>query len=210
MRSTSGIVGGLAVVAAALAVTAAAPVPAPANTQPPEKTAEAEATFAKLFPTPRLYRTTMTRSWGGGPNSNDICVGAEFMGNLMKDAAQRPRATPTSATGCTLIHKTHADGSFYYERTCNRQAGAARTMHMVVEGTAKDMRQHIEFVQESSPSDEPRIVSTDIHSVDIGPCPANLKPGQIRGPNGQITDPTANVAKRAAEAKARRDGSPVK
>jgi hypothetical protein len=202
------IAGGLAAIAAALAATGAAPVPAPANTLSPEKAAE--AAFAKMFPTPRLYRMTMTRSWGGGSNSNDMCMGAEFMGSLMRDEAQRPHATPSSATGCTLIHKTHPDGSFYYERTCNKQAGAARTMHLVMEGTSKDMRQHIEFVQESSPSEEPRIVSTDMHSVDIGPCPANLKPGQIRGPSGQIIDPMADMAKRSAEAKARKDGSPVK
>ncbi len=207
MRSSSVKGGGLAAVIAILAATAA--VPAPGNTRSPEKiAAEAEAALARMFPRPRLFRTTMTRSWAGGPNSIEMCMGAELVGNLMRDAALRPHSATRSATGCTLIYKTHTDGSFYYERTCDKQAGAARTMHVVMEGAPKDMRQHVEFVQDGSPSAEPQIVSTDMHSVDIGPCPANLKPGQILGPNGQITDPVAVRAKGEDEAKSRRQTVP--
>lgn len=169
--------------------------------------AEAQAEMARLFPTPRLYRVTMSGTMLPPREGMQICLGAELLRTLVRDAQQTPPAGAASppAGGCKMTHEKHADGAFRTERTCDQAAGAAATSHMVMEGQAKDFRLHTERVVDSVASDAPRIVAMDMHMADAGACPATMKPGQVRAPNGAISElPATPGAVGASGAPARR------
>jgi hypothetical protein len=59
---------------------------------------------------------------------------------------------------------------------------------MVLDGTVRDMRQSMEMVLEDPQSGDARIVSLDLRMTDEGACPAGMAPGQVRAPDGKITD----------------------
>jgi hypothetical protein len=90
---------------------------------------------------------------------------------------------------------TRPGGGFHFDLACDRTAGAARTSHMVLDGTVRDLRQSTEMVLEDAASGDARIVSVDLRMTDAGACPAGMAQGQVRMPDGKIMDaPPAGLA----------------
>jgi hypothetical protein len=189
----------LAAVAVGVAVMGAdpAPVTAPKETQ----LAAANAAVDKAFPTPRLYKVTITGSMPNPLDGVSMCLGADLLRKIVGVSVKYPEAAAALTKGCTEARETHEDGSLRVEIKCDKAAGAMMTSRTVVEGTVKDMRRHTEIEMDLGAAGAPKTMSTDWHMVDAGECPANMKPGQLRNANGEISDPLAELAKMTSEAK---------
>jgi hypothetical protein len=157
--------------------------------------AAARAAMAKALPTPRLYRMTRTGGLTVSANVLEMCLGAAFLDRLIDGAASSPTEAGAVRKGCTSRYATRRDGGFHLDLACDKAAGAARTTHLELDGTIKDLRQASEMVLEDPQSGEARIVSIDLRMTDIGACPAGMAPGQVRGPDGKVMDgPAGPVA----------------
>ncbi len=59
---------------------------------------------------------------------------------------------------------------------------------MVSDGTPSDLRMHVERYDFDAATGAPKTTTYDSHMVRLGPCPADLEPGQMRRPGGPIID----------------------
>jgi hypothetical protein len=173
----------MAAILAALLATGAGKPPSAAA-----RAAEIDAAVARLFPTPHLYSIVVSGTLGQQADGSQMCLSAEMIRKLISSVSQRPAPKGLPTKGCSERHAQKPDGSFRFELSCDRSAGAASTVHIVMEGAAKDMRHHLEMVVDDPASDAPRIISVDSHLTDAGPCPANMRPGQFRTAAGEIVD----------------------
>jgi len=101
-------------------------------------------------------------------------------------AKARPADAPPPMTGCTHAFEMRPDGSMHIEMSCDRAKGAKASFRMVSEGTPNDLRTHTESYETAAGA--PKTAIYDSHLVRLGPCPADLKPGQMRRPGGPIVD----------------------
>ena len=80
------------------------------------------------------------------------------------------------------------DGSVHSEMSCDRAKGARISFRMVSDGSPGDLRLHVERHDVDAATGAPKTTTVDTRTVRLGPCPADLKPGQIRRPGGSIID----------------------
>ena len=154
-----------------------------------------QAEIGKLIPTPRLYRVTMNDHRQGTPGVMEMCMGAEALQQRIAEVAEHPPAPRAPEPGCTSTRHKNPDGSFHAERRCDTAKGAARNSLSTTDGTIADMRQHTET--------NGRV--RDAHMVYLGACPADMKQGQVRGPDGVVADPRERLAALRAQAKLLQD-----
>lgn len=103
-------------------------------------------------------------------------------------ARPRPVDAPPPLTGCTDGHEIRPDGSIHHEMSCDRAKGAKGSFRMVSDGTLSDLRMHVERYDVDAATGAPKTTTYDSHMVRLGPCPADLEPGQMRRPGGPIID----------------------
>jgi hypothetical protein len=72
--------------------------------------------------------------------------------------------------------------------SCDRAKGAKVSARVVSDGTLNDLRVHIERSDPDAAPGAPKTTIYDSHMVRLGPCPADLKPGQMRRPGGPIIE----------------------
>jgi hypothetical protein len=100
-------------------------------------------------------------------------------------AKARPAGAPPPMTGCTNAHEMRPDGSIHNQMSCDRAKGARASFRIISDGTPNDLRVHLERDSDSA-TGAPRTTTSDSHLVRLGPCPADLKPGEMRRPGGPI------------------------
>jgi hypothetical protein len=103
-------------------------------------------------------------------------------------AEARPADAPPPMTGCTDAHEVRPDGSIHQEMSCDRAKGAKASFRMVSDGTPSDLCMHMERFGFDSATGAPKTTVNDSHTVRLGPCPADLEPGQMRRLGGPILD----------------------
>lgn len=103
-------------------------------------------------------------------------------------ARARPVDAPPPLTGCTAGHEMRPEGSIHGEVSCDRAKGAKGSFRMVSDGTPSDLRMHVERYGFDAATGAPKTTIYDTHMVRLGPCPADLEPGQMRRPGGPIID----------------------
>lgn len=113
------------------------------------------------------------------------CVDTE---EASKSAQARAADAPSPLTGCTHSHEMEPSGSIHNEMSCDRAKGAKSSFRLVSDGTPNDLRMHVERYDFDSATKAPKTTAYDSHMVRLGPCPADLKPGQMRRPGGPIID----------------------
>jgi hypothetical protein len=184
-------IGGLLAAMAAVAALGAGPKPV----SQADPLGALRSTLAKALPTPRLYRVTRTSGLTVSAPTLEMCLGAAFLDGLMAGAAPASQDAGAPRKGCTHSYVTRPGGGFHFDLACDRTAGAARTSHMVLDGTVRDLRQSTEMVLEDAASGDARIVSVDLRMTDAGACPAGMAQGQVRRPDSKIMDaPPAGLA----------------
>jgi hypothetical protein len=114
---------------------------------------------------------------------------------------ENPKAVEALEQGCASTRDKRDDGSIRIDIRCDKAAGAFATGHLVIEGTMKDIHQHMDMVLDLG-GGGPKPMWTDSHMVDMGACPANMKSGQVRSADGTITDPLASLGMAGPKGKA--------
>jgi hypothetical protein len=89
---------------------------------------------------------------------------------------------------------------------CDRAAGARMSYSMTTDGTPDNLRSHVETYGFDPITGAPKTTVRDSHVVRLGPCPPDLKPGQIRTANGKVIDTSGELARMLERA---RTGSPA-
>lgn len=148
--------------------------------------------LARLLPTPRLFRMTTTAGPLGPTTTVEMCLSGAFLSQRMRDFGAPAGGAGALPSGCTLTSQTRPGGGFHIDAACDRAAGAARTTHVVLDGTVKDIRRSLEIVLDDPRSGDPHILAVDARFNDIGACPAGMTPGQTLGPDGKVADPPAD------------------
>lgn len=174
--------GGVAVMGVLLmGVEAAPPMPVTARSMPP-------------LPVPPVERGAMPPFLARITISGDAKMSGEFEacvapGARAKAARERAKARPPDGppplTGCSATNRVQPGGSFHNEMSCDKAKGAHASFRIVTDGTLNDLRTHMERY-DSTPG--ARTIVIDSHLVRLGPCPADLKPGQTRRPDGKILE----------------------
>jgi hypothetical protein len=121
-------------------------------------------------------------------------------------AKARPADAPAPLTGCTRSHDKRTDGTVHMEMRCDRAAGGRMSYFMTTDGTTDNFRSHTETYGFDPITGAPKTMVRDSHVVRLGPCPADLKPGQIRRANGTVIDTSGELARMLERA---RTGSPA-
>jgi hypothetical protein len=103
-------------------------------------------------------------------------------------AEARPASAPPPITGCTSAYEIRPDGSIHHQTSCDRAKGAKASLRIVSDGTPNDLRVHMERYDPDAGPGAPKTTIYDSHMVRLGPCPADLKPGQRRRPGGPIIE----------------------
>jgi hypothetical protein len=167
----------------ALAADAKAASPPAADAQ----VASSAARMAKVLPTPRLYEMSRTTD-GKADSGAQFCVGADPILKLLDSFRARADDPKPLSKGCTHRVERQPDGAVHMEMTCDKAAGAATTSHLVMDADSqmKELRQHMEM--ELDVFQPPRKVVSDTRMAQVGACPADLKPGEMRMPDGQKVD----------------------
>lgn len=132
------------------------------------------------------YLERMTSS--GGPvdlGPLESCVDPAAL-HRMIELRRSSGPAPKPLVGCTHSGGRQPDGSLRYEMTCDRAKGARSSYHMVRAGTPGDMHSHTETYGFDPNTGAPKTTVRDVHIVRLGPCPPDLKPGQIRTSDGAI------------------------
>jgi hypothetical protein len=101
-------------------------------------------------------------------------------------AKARAADAPSPVAGCSHTSEVRADGSVHTEMSCDRAKGANASFRMISDGTPNDLRMHLERYEPATGA--PKTTISDSHIVRLGPCPADLEPGQMRRPGGSIID----------------------
>jgi hypothetical protein len=177
-------VGGLAAVMAGATMgvmLAGAAPPLPVTPKPPGE--------------PYLIRLTIT----GVPSSGgamESCVDPQAMlASARERVKARPAGAPSPLTGCTHSHEARPGGAMHTEMRCDRAAGARMSYRMTADGTPDDLRSHTETYGFDPATGAPKTTVRDSHMVRLGPCPSDLKPGQIRTADGKVIDASAQLAR---------------
>jgi len=97
------------------------------------------------------------------------------------------KRAPPPMTGCSNAHDLRPDGSIHGELSCDRAKGAKASFRMVSDGTANDLHMHMERY-DADAAGAPKTTVFDSHIVRLGPCPPDLKPGEMRRPGGPIIE----------------------
>jgi hypothetical protein len=119
----------------------------------------------------------------------DSCVDPAAASKSARARAEaRPAGAPPPLTGCTNAHEMRPDGSIHSEMSCDRAMGAKSSFRRVSDGTPNDLHVHTELYDFDPAAGGPKTIVFDSHMVRLGPCPADLKPGQMRRPGGPIID----------------------
>jgi hypothetical protein len=100
-------------------------------------------------------------------------------------AKARPAGAPPPLTGCTNSLETRPDGSMHTEISCDQAKGAKASFRRTSDGTLNDVRSHSEWFDAGTR----KTTVIDSHMVRLGPCPADLKPGQRRRVGGPVIEP---------------------
>ena len=103
-------------------------------------------------------------------------------------AKARPAGAPPSLTGCTTAYEMRPDGSIHHEMSCDRAKGAKASFRIISDGTPNDMHVRMERYDPDAAAGTPKTTIVDSHLVHLGPCPADLRPGQKRRPGGPVID----------------------
>jgi len=103
-------------------------------------------------------------------------------------ASARPADAPPPVAGCANSHEMRPDGSIHGEVSCDRAKGAKASFRMVSDGTPGDLRMHMERDDLDAATGARKTTTYDSHMVRLGPCPADLQPGQMRRPGGPIIE----------------------
>jgi hypothetical protein len=143
---------------------------------------------------PYLLRVTTT---GASPvGEMESCVDPKAMRAAAAERAKaRPADAPPPLTGCTRSHEKRADGAMHIEMRCDRAAGARMSYFMTTDGTSGDLRSHVETYGFDPITGAPKTTVRDSHAVRLGPCPPDLKPGQIRTASGRVIDGSGELAR---------------
>lgn len=131
------------------------------------------------------YLQKMTLS-GGDPRLNgefETCVAPLA---VMKEVTSRPRPATSPRIGCSHVHEIRPDGAAHLETVCDRAKGAPTSYRVTTDGTPGDMRTHSEWFNRDDATGAAKTTVRDSHVVRLGPCPAELKPGQVRRVGGPI------------------------
>jgi hypothetical protein len=189
MRAQGGV---MATVAAGLLLMGADPAPptpvTPMAPPPLPVTPETPAArLARLFPEPRLFEVEISRD-GKPADLAQFCVGADSITRQMDSVRAHAEDLKPLSTGCTSKRETTPDGGFRLEVSCDKAAGAVTTSHTVIQadGAMNEMRQRMELQMDML--QPPRTVVSETHMVRKGACPADLKPGEMRMPDGTKMD----------------------
>jgi hypothetical protein len=138
---------------------------------------------------PYFARITIT----GDAGMTGVFESCMDLAGAMRSAEARAKARPVDAPppliGCAMAHETRPDGSIHTEMSCDQAKGAKASFRRTSDGTPNDLRTHAEWY-DSGPGAGPRKTTTiDSHMVRLGPCPADLQPGQTRRVGGPIIEP---------------------
>jgi hypothetical protein len=137
---------------------------------------------------PFLARITIS----GDPKTSGVFEDCVDPAGAGKAALARSKAQPADApppmTGCTTAHEMRPDGSIHHELSCDQAKGAKGSFRMTSDGTPNDLRMHVERYDSDAAPGAPKISIVDSHMVRLGPCPADLKPGQRRRPGGPVIE----------------------
>lgn len=196
MTITRGLVA-LAVGLAGLGVMGADPAPGAGPQTPPMpvRPLSRDELAAKFLPTPRLFEMVVTEQTPPMSVTTQVCMGADTLRAGMNGGEARRRAAGAAggaaadlSKGCRMSVSTTADGWTRMERVCEVAAGAARTSRMTNDfrGGMSEARTHLETQIEVDGATRTRVMDT--HMTMLGECPADLKPGQARRPDGKIVD----------------------
>jgi hypothetical protein len=200
MRIARGLIA-LAVGLAGLGLMGAAPAPAPApaaRAAPPLPVTplSRDALMARMLPAPRLFKMETTTGSPPTTQTTLTCMSAQSMReNMLRIEAlraARPAQAPASSQGCTRTRTVTADGWLKVDLVCDKAKGAARTSHMTNEsrsgagGEMGESRARMEMQTEVGGVMRTQVVQS--HTTVLGPCSADLKPGQMRGADGKVID----------------------
>jgi Protein of unknown function (DUF3617) len=204
MRIARGLIA-LAVGLAGLGLMGAEPAPAPAARPAPPLPVtplSRDAVMARMLPAPRLLKMEMTTGSPPTTRTTLTCMSAQSAReNMLRVEALRaakPAQAPASSQGCTRTHTMTADGWVKVDMVCDKAKGAARTSHMTIEsrggagGEMGESRARMETQTEVGGVVRTQVMQT--HTTPLGPCPADLKPGQMRGADGKVVDVGAAAA----------------
>ena len=131
---------------------------------------------------PFLARITIS----GAPGISGVfesCMGPRASRTSI-EARAKARPAAASMAGCTRAHETRPDGSIHFEMSCDRAKGAKFSFRIVSDGTPNDLRVHQELYDARLANGAKATI--DSHMVRLGPCPADLAPGQMRRAGGPI------------------------
>jgi hypothetical protein len=144
--------------------------------------------IAKALKTPQLFEITATRDGQPLPGARS-CLDAAAVKQLASVApapADRPRL---ARPGCVTAATYRPDGSFRTERICEAAKGAPFDSRGVTEGTVSLMRNRLEVTLSLGSGPARRIVGETVVRR-VGPCPADLKPGEMRLSDGRVVSAT--------------------
>jgi hypothetical protein len=135
---------------------------------------------------PYLARITIS----GDPKTSGVfeeCVDPAARAESARERARaRPAGAPSFPIGCTRTSQMLPGGAFHSEMSCDPAKGAQARLHIVSDGVAGDLRTHVE--RDDSSSGKQKAIVVDSHLVRLGPCPADLKPGLMRRPDGTVVE----------------------
>jgi hypothetical protein len=137
---------------------------------------------------PYLARITVS----GDPKLSGVfeeCMDPAAAGKSAQARARaRPVEAPSPLTGCTTDFETRPDGSIHHETSCDRAKGAMASFQIVSDGTPSDLRMHMERYDFDAVTGAATTTINDTRMVPLGPCPADLQPGQMRRPGGPVIE----------------------
>ena len=139
---------------------------------------------------PFLARITMS----GDPKMQGVfesCMDPAAAGRSARERAKaRPAGAPPPLTGCVTSQAMRPGGAIHHELSCDRAKGAKASFRLVSDGTPSDLRMHVERDDVAGATGGRKTMVIDSHVVRLGPCPADLKPGQMRRPGGPVLEKT--------------------
>ncbi|MBS0364072.1 MAG: hypothetical protein JSR98_22080 [Proteobacteria bacterium] len=119
----------------------------------------------------------------------EACLDPAEAGRSARERAEaRPADAPPPLTGCASSAKVQPGGAIHHELSCDRAKGAAADVRFVSDGTLSDLHMHMVRTALDPATGALKTTAFDGRMVNEGPCPANLKPGEMRQPGGPVMD----------------------
>lgn len=214
-----------ALLRAALAAALLSPLPAMAQPLPvppilhPRPPMPVRPVRHDAFATPRYVAIAASGEMKPMDGARMCVGGGDFLRAMdaRRDAAraQGPEAAAQRLKdlnkGCTDKFDNAASGVLFHERTCRRADGATRDSYARESGTLNEMHNHVEMTVPNATGRGPdRHIVSDTTMTYLGPCPANLKPGQLVDRDGKIRDMPAPGAARDPAAAGKNSPAPSK